>query len=193
MRGRTVCYHHGGKSLRGADHPGLKHPERNKYLPHRLLDVYTEVLADPEYMDLTRDAALLESFARETLMTMQDAPDAASVWARMRERFDALQNALTAADVSAIGRAMNDIRKVIDERSRYHAARKEIRVTLAEKRQTVESITRAETARERTFTVVEIATLMAAIVALIQREVRDTREQYALLSGVEKLITIEAE
>lgn len=189
----TVCRIHGGLSPTGANSPAFKHGNYSKHLPKRLLHVHDAAFADPELLDLTRDVALQETFIRETLDTMKNAPEAATAWSQLKQALDDLQNAIVLADVMAIDRSVKTMRRTIDERNRYHAARREVRAILSEKRQTVESITRTETAKERTFTIVEVATLMAAIVALIQREVRDTREQYALLSGVEKLVTLEAE
>lgn len=57
MRGMEVCYHHGGKSLKGAAHPKFKDGLRSKHMPKFLKPAFSEALNDPELLDLSNSIA----------------------------------------------------------------------------------------------------------------------------------------
>ena len=59
-RGRTVCAMHGGKSLRGADHPNFKTGRYSKALPHRLLRNYEKLRDDTALISMRDEVALLD-------------------------------------------------------------------------------------------------------------------------------------
>lgn len=51
---------HGGKSLRGADHPNFKTGRYSKALPHRLLRSYEKGLDHPALISMRDEVALLD-------------------------------------------------------------------------------------------------------------------------------------
>ena len=55
------CRWHGGKSLRGAEHPMAKHLRYSKYLPEALLARYQEARDDPQLLELRDEIALVDS------------------------------------------------------------------------------------------------------------------------------------
>jgi hypothetical protein len=67
MHGKSVCYHHGGKSLAGASAPALRHGRYSKYLPVHLADKYQESLNDADLLALRDEIALIDSRVLEIL------------------------------------------------------------------------------------------------------------------------------
>ena len=46
MRGMEVCYHHGGKSLKGIASPSFEHGRYSRYMPKELAPVFKAVIED---------------------------------------------------------------------------------------------------------------------------------------------------
>ena len=176
--GFEVCDKHGGLTPSGANSPNFKHGRYSKHLPHGLLQNFNESLGDPELLDLRHDVALLDAVILEILEQMQTAPDAAKAWDSMRKALEMLETAFAKADVVRVQRLIQRMWAITNAQSRYHAARKEMVETMGQKRQTVAEITRAETAKQRVFTVAEVATLVAAFVDLARAISNEDERKY---------------
>jgi hypothetical protein len=61
MKGSTVCYYHGGPSLKGTAHPNFKDGHTSKYLPARLQATYEEMMADPDILTLRREVGIIRT------------------------------------------------------------------------------------------------------------------------------------
>lgn len=61
MEGRTVCYHHGGKTPRGPALPQFKTGRYSKLLPSQLASSYRRAARDPNLLELRQDVALVDA------------------------------------------------------------------------------------------------------------------------------------
>ncbi len=127
MHGMQVCYIHGGKSLRGTEHPSYKHGLYAKYLPEGIKAKTADFLdADP--FDLTSELALLRALLAELLSYYQDTNvdrEGRAVMAslvdeigRLVERITKLKNqtALTGAEMTYLAvRSTEVINRYIDD------------------------------------------------------------------------------
>ena len=128
MAGSDFCYHHGGKSLKGADHPGFKHGRYSKHAKNILADKI-EIFNDANPLDLLEELqtqrALLASFMDnqdDAILLAPKMVDLMMGWleqiGRQVERIERIRNnsALTAAEVMFLqARLVDVVRKYIDE------------------------------------------------------------------------------
>lgn len=79
MKGKTVCYHHGGKSQGGVLSPTYKGKGYSKFMPTRLADAYQQALNDPDLVSLSSDIALMDVRLGEVLAKL-DTGEAGAIW-----------------------------------------------------------------------------------------------------------------
>lgn len=103
VRGRTRCRMHGGKSLRGADHPNWKDGLYSQALPQDVATAARRALADPTLRDMRQAIALTDARIVERL---RDLHVGAGNW-------DAVTNAL--ARLRTAGDDLNVTRKALDD------------------------------------------------------------------------------
>lgn len=61
MIGKTVCYHHGGKTPSGIAAPSFRTGRYSKHLPTRLLATYEDAKRDPNLLVLQDELALVDA------------------------------------------------------------------------------------------------------------------------------------
>lgn len=61
MIGKTVCYHHGGRTPSGIAAPSFKTGRYSKHLPTRLLATYEDAKRDPNLLVLQDELALVDA------------------------------------------------------------------------------------------------------------------------------------
>lgn len=87
--GHNVCYIHGGKSLVGVAHPGLKTGRYSKHLPTRLGERYEAALKDPDLLALRDEIALTDADIARILDALDeeqpDDPEERLHWHRTQE------------------------------------------------------------------------------------------------------------
>lgn len=81
--GRKTCRHHGGKSLAGPLSPRWKNGRDSDYLPKRMRDDYHQAIANPEYLALRQDIALVDSRITD-LMRQVDGGEPGRLWAELQ-------------------------------------------------------------------------------------------------------------
>ncbi len=57
MIGKEVCMMHGGKSRGGVASPRFKNGRYSRYLPHGLLERYSEIVIDPRLLEMREEIA----------------------------------------------------------------------------------------------------------------------------------------
>lgn len=83
VTGRTVCYHHGGKSKGGALSGTFQHGRRSRYLPENLLARYVAAQNDPKRLELADEIALTDTLIDARLENLPAYEDV-SAWAELR-------------------------------------------------------------------------------------------------------------
>lgn len=121
------CALHGGKSLKGADHPNFKHGIYTQYIPDSIRDK-TALFLDADPFDLTSELALLRSLLADLLANYQGVNvdrEGRGIIAsliddigRLVERITKLKNqtALTGAEMTYLAvRSTEVIKRYIDD------------------------------------------------------------------------------
>ena len=75
MRGREVCYMHGGKTPRGVASPHFKGGRHSKSIPTRLAARYEEAREDPDILALGEEIALTDAQISDALARLYEGSD----------------------------------------------------------------------------------------------------------------------
>jgi hypothetical protein len=89
MRGRRVCYKHGGKAPMGYALPQTTHGRYSKLLPLQMAAKYREARDNPDLRSLHDDIAVLEARLTELFARLgQDTAADGETWAEIRRMWD---------------------------------------------------------------------------------------------------------
>ena len=83
LRDRARCSRHGGKALRGQDHPAYVHGQQARYIPEALLEDFKEAYGNPEYALLRRQISINAAYENELLRQVETGEGFAA-WARLK-------------------------------------------------------------------------------------------------------------
>lgn len=185
------CYLHGGKSPKGIQSGTFKHGKRSKYMPQRLLNIYEDMAGEGDYRDLYDNIRLRETFLREKLTMLDDAPDSAKVWADFRKLWDGIKTAFANENYGEVLTLIHTGDTLIDERIVYFETQKEIRADLSEQRKDYQAIAGIQYKGENAASMTELVTFVGALLQLVKTHVQDKETQGKIFDDVDKLISVE--
>lgn len=189
MKGREVCYHHGGKTPRGVDSPHFKTGERSLYyLPTKLQKIASEIPAEFDKDVLSRNTLLTEAFIRQKLETLEDAPDSREAWESLRSELDKLIKAFSDEAYGQVAISLDKIGRLCDERILYHMGVSEIRRDLAEQRANQKAIADIEFKGQNAIPVSQLIKFLLSITEIAAAVISNPKERYALFDGIDRLI-----
>jgi hypothetical protein len=187
MSGRSVCYHHGGRSPRGIGLPQFDHGRYSVSVPAKLSESYTEALADPKKLELDNELAVLVARNREMLASLYDG-DSDGLRLRLRAEKRAMEKARRDGDDDAAAEHLGNIMRMI-ERGASDAERwGELSRNFDLQKRLVESERKRRIEEHQMATTEEVMALMGAVVHIVTRHVRDERIRRAIGYDVEALI-----
>lgn len=172
MRGREVCYMHGGKTPRGAASPHIKTGRWSRDLPTRLAARYAETEHDAELMSLRQDVRLLDTLLMDD-MTRLESGESAEAWDMMRKAVDKLDDGIAAEQFGKVQTALRDMRDVIDRRILHYTTESEIRSKLEQRRRLVETENRMLLAGEQAITIEQAMLLVGALAGILKAHIHD--------------------
>ncbi len=188
MKGKTVCYHHGGKSLAGKDSPSYKTGRFSKYLPDRLAEKYEEALSDPELISLSNELALVDSQLTTQLELWHESGMARDGWTRARNLFNAFRRHTNAGDQL---RALDDLealRVLLDEGNENVLAWKFIGELIESRRRLVETERKRLSDEDHAVSIDKLMLFMGALLDIIRRRVGDEGIQREIAQDVRALM-----
>ncbi len=109
MRGMEVCYHHGGKSLKGLAHPNLKDGLRAKHMPKPLKEAFDQAVADPRLLDLTGSIATQEAIVVDLLDSLEGADAPTKLVSKIRSEWREFWQATGREDHAAVAKHREQI------------------------------------------------------------------------------------
>jgi hypothetical protein len=184
MEGRTVCYHHGGKTPVGLAAPNYQTGRYSRYLPARLLERYHEAASDPQLLELQAEIALIDARLGE-LLGRVDTGESGRRWRRAQaaaadyraalkrgEDVDAARDALFAAILAGVQ----------DE-----AAWADIHATIEQRRKLAESERKRLVETNQTITVERAMLIIAGLTDIIRRHVPDPQQRAAIAADLSQL------
>ena len=172
MIGRTVCYHHGGKTPRGFALPQTKTGRYSKHLPTRLAAEYERARSDAQLLELRDEIALLSARLADVLARV-DTGESAGIWRALQSTWTDLEAARAAGDAAALAGHMRSLRELITAGHTDAASWKEVRELLQELKQLVDSERKRELVAQEVITSEKAALLLGAVLGAIRRHVTD--------------------
>jgi hypothetical protein len=188
--GSTVCRMHGGKSPRGVASPHFTHGRFSKSIPARLAGSYEEVLADPRRLELDNELAVIVARNEEMLAGLYSGASD-RLWLRMRAAKRAMEAAQDAGDHDAAAKHERRILQMIEHGGNDGERWAEIMANFDQQRRLAESERRRRIEDHQMATTEEVMALMAALVAIITRHVKDERVRRAIGLDIDALINLE--
>ena len=115
MKGMEVCRKHGGKSLRGKEHPNYKHGRdvKHEYMPLQWAEHVKDAENDPTIKDGTRNIYLIEAIIRERMKGLQGEDERAN-WFAAKHLMDTYHRQISIS-VPKAAMALDALTALIDE------------------------------------------------------------------------------
>ena len=171
MKGREVCYHHGGMSLVG---PAVTHKfktgRHSRYLPARMADKYNQAQRDPELLSLHDEVALLDARIAD-LFTRVDAGESEVLRGRLHKEWEEFRLVRASGDVPKMHMAMARLDALMaHDYGDYHAWA-ELSEKLEQRRKLCESESRRLVAMRQMLGQEQALLLAGALVDAVTRHV----------------------
>lgn len=186
MRGSNVCYHHGGKSLKGVASPSFKHGRSSRHIPARLLETYEQSLSDPELLTLRHETALVDA-RLDDLLSRVDEGEALTAWENARQKNTEIQKAVYDENYGRLMVLSAELENIVGSGMTDYAAWEQIRVLIEQRRKLVESEQKRLVAAQQMITTSEAMTLVVALIDIVKRHVIDHDKLAAISADVAKL------
>lgn len=179
--GRTRCHLHGGRTLKGPDHPNFKHGRYSKFLPGGLRDQYEEAVADPELLSARSEVALLQLRISELLGRLQTG-ECGALWSTLRKTFGSIKAALAAGDIPSVRTGLEGLASLIEKGATQEAIWFELSDAIENKTRTAQREWKRLVSLQQLLTAEQAMTLVTAIMAIVVKNCPD-REARARVSG----------
>jgi len=185
VTGRTLCYHHGGRSLVGLANPNFRDGRHSRYLPKRLNELYAAALADPELLALRDDIALVDARIADVL-TRADTGESGRLWRDLQATFRRLNEAKT--DPDAVRRHLRDLGELIERGTADDATWAEVRALIEQRRRLVESEAKRLVQGQHMITADRLNLLLAVVVQVVRTHVHDRATLAAISADLGALV-----
>jgi len=172
MKGKEVCYHHGGKSLVSIAQPQYKHGRYSKYMPQRMLERFEAGQKDTELLALRTEIAILDA-RTEDLLKRVDSGESGELWRQLREAQRRLHEARRIQDGEAIAAAVTEIDGFISRGMADYAIWNEITGNFEKRRRLTESEAKRLIAAQQTLSVEEAMLFLTVLTDSVRRNVTD--------------------
>jgi hypothetical protein len=186
MKGRTVCYHHGGKTPRGLASPQTTHGRYSRHLPTRMAARYQEAQADPELLVLRDEIALLDSRLSDILSRV-DTGESGALWSELTKSWEAFSLARSAGNVPKMTELLAHHEALLTRGRADYAAWAEIGSLLDRRARFVESERRRYVEMQQMVSVEQAMLFLGAVTDAIRRHVSDRDTLSALGRELEHL------
>lgn len=186
MLGMDVCYFHGGATPRGEASPNFLHGGRSGYMPQRLAKIYEASQDDTNL--LQENIRLRETFLREKLALLDEAPESAKLWKETQNLVDDIAGAYADNSIERAHKSIIKLQRVVDERNAYFDAVSEISAGMNQQRADKQAIAQIEFRGENAIPARELMALMGAVLHVIQSVVTDKQQRVQVADGIDHLI-----
>ncbi len=198
VTGKTVCYHHGGKTPVGPALPQYQNGRYSKYLPERMLARYHEAEADSETLALRAEVALIDSRLSDVLGRV-DTGESSRIWGQLRDAVINLETAQLIQDETATRFAVSAIKKLINAGASDWAAWADVRSLVQERKTLVESERKRLVEAQRMIAVDQAMSVMGLLIEAVRRHVPDAdalraiTDEWSRLTGVSRPLAADAD
>lgn len=187
MRGRDVCYHHGGKTPKGAALPQTKHGRYSKDLPTRMLADYEAERTDPELLNLSEAIAVVRARQRELFRQITKG-EAGSLWADLSQSWKEMEAAQRAKDGQAVVSLMTEIGTLIKRGATDASKWREITALMEQERKLIETEQKRRVSMQTMLTAEKGQLLVKALLASVNAHVSDKSVLTAIGADIMELV-----
>ena len=184
VTGRTRCKRHGGATPRGAESPHFRHGRYSRHVPTAVLARLREASADPAWLTLRQEIALVDARTCELLETLP-AGSTAEWMRRLRETWQAFTTAANPADVQALRLALADL---VETGARADETWQAICRSIDHRRRLVDAEMRRQVALQQVVTLEQVVTVFEAMRVSVQQHVTDSVAVRAIRSDLGRLL-----
>ncbi len=107
------CKYHGGKTLRGADHPNATHLRYSKYAPDKIVERYEEMASDPKLLTLREEIGLIRARVSELLENVRDR-ESGKLWQRLMSAVGDMRMARGRGDDAGLTAAVRKVEMLVE-------------------------------------------------------------------------------
>jgi len=197
MNGRDVCYHHGGRSLRGADHPNWKGGKTTakigRYsadLPERLVDAYERSVTDPQLIHLSSEIGVLDARIAE-LIGKIDAGDPNGRLEEIDMAWAGFAEKRKAGDVEGMNHSLQVLEAAITRERTDGAIWEQIQKAIDLRRKLANTQRMILTDEQNVVTASQVITLAQTLVSIIRERVKDPMVVQLIKQDFAALISID--
>lgn len=170
----------------GRDAGQFKHGRYSKCLPDRLLAKYEAKMNDPDILSLMDEIALIDA-KLETVL--EEYEGSSRAWGRLTTLFADLRSGIHASDTEKIERCLDEMGTVIFTGRADSEQWSETMGLIGKRRELVESERRRAYDEHNAVTVDRLMVLIAVIVEIIRRNVKDKDVQRTIGEEIRRLIS----
>ncbi len=190
MKGKTVCYHHGAKSLQGPESGTWVDGSSSKFgaiFSGDALEHYEFARRDEGYLELREDIAALDTLIVQELRAAK-AGEGGALWEELRSQWSRFQEAQPSKDATTAGRALRRMGEIIGEGAGRHAAQDQALEIFERKRRFTETERKRRADEERMIAEARVLAFVAALVAIVNEETPERDRRARIASKVARLV-----
>lgn len=171
LTSRNRCRLHGGKSLRGAEHPNAKHLRySNDVVGKHLFVRYEQAANDPELLEMRDDIAITEAYIGQLLGEIESG-ESLKAWQNMSKAYDAFITANKKGDTEEAIEHIQEIGRLIKFGLGKHAKWQEIQQAQTHKRKLTEAQHKRENDMQQRMTSEQAKNLLVFVVSTVKRRI----------------------
>lgn len=176
LSGSLRCHKHGGKSLKGEVSPSYKDGRMSRYSgANRLQQRLDAALADPEYLSLRPELALIDAMLADRWENLE-AGGNDDLWSILETQFQQFKGAMASGDVRKMRATISDIEHTVSKGSSEALARQEIRELIRDRQRLAESMQKTLVTLKQTVTVEQTIQLLHRVINIVAETVDDRRQ-----------------
>ena len=172
MRGKQVCYYHGGKNLTGTALPQTRRGKYSKELPAELLERYHEAINDPDLLSMRNEIGLLDTRLSQLIKRVGNG-ESAKAWDGINEAFGALQVAIRLNDAQLLQKSLIQLERLVVRGGSDYAAWHDIDQLLDSRRRLVESEQKYLISQNQVITSEQAMVFVRALTTAVKEHVTD--------------------
>lgn len=191
LKGRTRCAKHGGKAPLGKANPLYKTGKYSRYsAPHNLQGRMDRALADPEFMSLRPELAMIDAMLADRWERIESGSNE-DQWEKAIQQFVKLRSAIASGNVQRMRSAIEEMQYILDTGNNEAQARKELIELIKNRKALAESMQNTVVKLNQTVTVEQTLHLLQRVIGVVEDTVTDRKQVGAVMRQVAALTEIQ--
>jgi hypothetical protein len=185
MKGREVCYHHGGRTPLGPGSPHFQTGKFSKFLPSRMAADFNAAMGDPELVSLRKEIATVDARIIDVLKRV-DTGEAGVIWQAAQAAMARFDREWVKKDGAGMEAALADMRRLMTQgASDWAAGRVVVGELIDAKRKLIDTEQRRITLAHESLTADRAMMMMAQVVRIVQMHVTDRQVLGAIAADMQ--------